>query len=219
MSHGRLGVRVRRGGAGVNVAANGLPSPRSNPTRLTGRSERFLAGDYAVDERMVLEVTVARGVRADGRWWALNEGCSIPVGRSESRLESAVGGGINGTFFTGCNARRMGDRGDADWFDRRNRPRARGWSIVSPRPSPVRVLTPVSPHMPFGSAIGPRCRRGNCVHGGCAARGVLLTGRRSRAGVVDLGATVTRTEGRNRRGSDVRDRGLASAVEGEVRLG
>lgn len=116
------------------------------PADLDRALERLLAGDFEIDERMVVEVAVGSDGPAAGRWWALNEAV-IEKTRSGrlARLEVA----INGTFFTtyaadgviiatptGSTAYSFSARGP----------------IVSPRHRCL-LLTPVSPHMLFDRSL------------------------------------------------------------------
>jgi NAD+ kinase len=130
---------------GVNVGQLGYLT-EVEPDDLDGSLERLVAGDYEVDERMVLEVVVASSGAASGRWWALNEAVieKEQPGRLV-RLDVA----INGAFFTtyaadgvivatptGSTAYSFSARGP----------------IVSPRHRCL-LLTPVSPHMLFDRAL------------------------------------------------------------------
>lgn len=130
---------------GVNVGQMGYLA-EVEPTDLDDALQRLLAGDFEVDERMVLEVVVGSRGDARGRWWALNEMVieKIRAGRL-ARLEVA----INGTFFTtyaadgvivatptGSTAYSFSARGP----------------IVSPRHRCL-LLTPVSPHMLFDRSL------------------------------------------------------------------
>lgn len=116
------------------------------PADLDRALEGLLAGDFEIDERMVVEVVVGSDGPAAGRWWALNEAV-IEKTRSGRlvRLEVA----INGTFFTtyaadgviiatptGSTAYSFSARGP----------------IVSPRHRCL-LLTPVSPHMLFDRSL------------------------------------------------------------------
>jgi NAD+ kinase len=130
---------------GVNVGQMGYLT-EVEPDDLAGALERLVAGDYEIDERMVLEVVVGSRGPASGRWWALNEAV-IEKSRSGRlvRLEVA----INGAFFTtyaadgvivatptGSTAYSFSARGP----------------IVSPRHRCI-LLTPVSPHMLFDRSL------------------------------------------------------------------
>jgi NAD+ kinase len=171
---------------GVNVGQLGYLT-EVEPDGLDRALEHLLAGDYAVDERMVLEVTVSSRGPADGRWWALNEAV-LDKGRSSRLVRLAVA--INGTFFTryaadgvivatptGSTAYSFSARGP----------------IVSPRHRCV-VLTPVSPHMLFDRSLVLDADE-ELRFTVDEPRGVLLTLDGVELGVVDLGDTVTCTGG------------------------
>jgi NAD+ kinase len=130
---------------GVNVGQMGYLA-EVEPGDLDAALERVLAGDFEVEERMVLEVVVGSRGPAGGRWWALNEAVieKVRTGRLV-RLEVT----INGTFFTtyaadgvivatptGSTAYSFSARGP----------------IVSPRHRCL-LLTPVSPHMLFDRSL------------------------------------------------------------------
>ncbi len=149
--------------------------------------ERLLAGDFVIDERMVVEVVVASDGPAAGRRWALNEAV-IEKTRSGrlARLEVA----INGTFFTtyaadgviiatptGSTAYSFSARGP----------------IVSPRHRCL-LLTPVSPHMLFDRSLvldADEELRFTVV----VERNVFLTLDGRELGELSLGDTVTCTAG------------------------
>src|SRR5262249_28557057 len=57
---------------GVNVGQMGYLT-EVEPGELEHALGRLLSGDFEVEERMVLEVTVGSHGEAAGRWWALNE--------------------------------------------------------------------------------------------------------------------------------------------------
>jgi NAD+ kinase len=130
---------------GVNVGQMGYLT-EVEPSELEHALERLLSGDFEVEERMVLEVTVGSHGDAAGRWWALNEAVleKVRTGRVV-RLDVA----INGTAFTtyvadgvivatptGSTAYSFSARGP----------------IVSPRHRCL-LLTPVSPHMLFDRSL------------------------------------------------------------------
>jgi NAD+ kinase len=171
---------------GVNVGQLGYLT-EVEPDGLDRALEQLLAGEYAVDERMVLEVTVSSRGPADGRWWALNEAV-LDKGRSSRLVRLAVA--INGTFFTtyaadgvivatptGSTAYSFSARGP----------------IVSPRHRCV-VLTPVSPHMLFDRSLVFDAEE-ELRFTVDEPRGVLLTLDGVELGVLDLGDTVTCTGG------------------------
>ena len=130
---------------GVNVGQLGYLT-EVEPPDLDAALERLVAGDYQVDERMVLAIDVTSEGPAAGRWFALNETVleKLHTGRL-ARLEVE----INGTFFTtyaadgvivatptGSTAYSFSARGP----------------IVSPRIRCL-LLTPVSPHMLFDRSL------------------------------------------------------------------
>ena len=130
---------------GVNVGRLGYLA-EVEPAELEDALGRLVAGDYEVDERMVLEVVVSSAGPARGTWWALNEAVleKERLGRLV-RLDVV----INGSYFTtyaadgvivstptGSTAYSFSARGP----------------LVSPRHRCV-VLTPISPHMLFDRAL------------------------------------------------------------------
>jgi NAD+ kinase len=130
---------------GVNVGQMGYLT-EVEPVDLEDALVRLMAGEFAIDERMVLEVVVGSKGSASGRWWALNEAVieKARTGRL-ARLEVA----INGSFFTtyaadgvivatptGSTAYSFSARGP----------------LVSPRHRCL-LLTPVSPHMLFDRSL------------------------------------------------------------------
>lgn len=171
---------------GVNVGQLGYLT-EVEPDGLDRALQQLLAGDYAVDERMMLELTVGSRGPVDGRWWALNEAV-LDKGRSSRMVRLAVA--INGTFFTtyaadgvivatptGSTAYSFSARGP----------------IVSPRHRCV-VLTPVSPHMLFDRSLVLDADE-ELRFTVDEPRGVLLTLDGVELGVLDLGDTVTCTAG------------------------
>jgi len=130
---------------GVNVGQMGYLT-EVEPADLDVALERLLAGDYEVDERMVLEVMVGSRGTASGRWWALNEAV-IEKSRTGRLVRLDVE--INGTFFTSYAADGVivatPTGSTAYSFS------ARG-PIVSPRHRCL-LLTPVSPHMLFDRSL------------------------------------------------------------------
>jgi NAD+ kinase len=130
---------------GVNVGQLGYLT-EVEPSELDDALSRLVTGDYEVDERMVLEVTVTSGGTAAGRWWGLNEAV-IERDKPGRLVRLAVA--INGAFFTtyaadgvivatptGSTAYSFSARGP----------------IVSPRHRCL-LLTPVSPHMLFDRSL------------------------------------------------------------------
>jgi NAD+ kinase len=171
---------------GVNVGQMGYLT-EVEPADLDHALERLITGDFEVDERMVLEITVGSHGSAAGRWWALNEAV----------LEKAPGGrvvrlavAINGTTFTtyvadgviaatptGSTAYSFSARGP----------------IVSPRHRCL-LLTPVSPHMLFDRSLvldADEELRFTVTD----ARSALLTLDGRDLGILDAGDTVTCTGG------------------------
>jgi NAD+ kinase len=171
---------------GVNVGQMGYLT-EVEPGDLDHALERLLAGDFEVDERMVLEVVVGSHGRAAGRWWALNEAVieKVRTGRLV-RLDVE----INGTFFTSYAADGViiatPTGSTAYSFS------ARG-PIVSPRHRCV-LLTPVSPHMLFDRALvlDPDEELRFTVD---AARSAMLTLDGREMGELDAGDSVTCTGG------------------------
>jgi NAD+ kinase len=132
---------------GVNVGDLGyLTEVEPEPDALEDALERLLAGDYGVEERMVLQVDVATDGPASGRWWALNEAVleRLQNGRL-ARLEVR----INGEFFTTYAA--DGVIASTPTGSTAYSFSARG-PIVSPRHRCL-LLTPVSPHMLFDRSL------------------------------------------------------------------
>jgi NAD+ kinase len=130
---------------GVNVGQLGYLT-EVEPGVLDDALERLVAGDYEVDERMVLEVGVTSKGPAAGRWWGLNEAV-IEKDQPGRLVRLAVA--INHAFFTtyaadgviiatptGSTAYSFSARGP----------------IVSPRHRCL-LLTPVSPHMLFDRSL------------------------------------------------------------------
>ena len=130
---------------GVNVGQLGYLA-EVEPPELDLALARLVAGDYAVDERMVLAVDVVSDGPAAGRWYALNE--AVLEKRHTGRL-ARLDVEINGTFFTTYAADGVivatATGSTAYSFS------ARG-PIVSPRLRCL-LLTPVSPHMLFDRSL------------------------------------------------------------------
>jgi NAD+ kinase len=132
---------------GVNVGDLGyLTEVEPDPKVLERSLERLLAGDYDVEERMVLQVDVETGGPASGRWWALNEAVLERVQNGRlSRLDVLINkapfttyaaDGVIVSTPTGSTAYSFSARGP----------------IVSPRHRCL-LLTPVSPHMLFDRSL------------------------------------------------------------------
>lgn len=130
---------------GVNVGQLGYLA-EVEPPELDAALARLVAGDYAVDERMMLAVDVVSDGAARGRWYALNE--AVLEKRHTGRL-ARLDVEINGTFFTTYAADGVivatATGSTAYSFS------ARG-PIVSPRLRCL-LLTPVSPHMLFDRSL------------------------------------------------------------------
>jgi NAD+ kinase len=180
---------------GVNLGRMGYLT-EVEPDALDEALRRLLEGDYEVDERMVLDVTVTRsrpsGQRdaqpSPGRWWALNEAVlEKPTAGRSVRVRVT----INGTFFTSYEADGMivstPTGSTAYSFS------ARG-PIVSPRHRCL-LLTPVSPHMLFDRSLvfGPEETLEFTVDDERAA--VLIVDGQE-MGALDTGDSVTCTGGR-----------------------
>lgn len=130
---------------GVNVGQMGYLT-EVEPEDLDDALSRLIAGEFEVEERMVLEVVVQSKGGTEGRWWALNE--AVIEKRGSGRLVR-LEVWINGAFFTtyaadgviiatptGSTAYSFSARGP----------------IVSPRHRCL-LLTPVSPHMLFDRSL------------------------------------------------------------------
>lgn len=130
---------------GVNVGQMGYLT-EVEPADLDVALERLLAGDYQVEERMVLSVCVDSAGPAGGSWYAFNEAV-LEKSRTGHMVRLEVA--INGAFFTtyaadgvivatptGSTAYSFSARGP----------------IVSPRHRCL-LLTPVSPHMLFDRSL------------------------------------------------------------------
>ncbi len=130
---------------GVNVGQLGYLA-EVEPDDLDPVLEKLVAGDYAVADRMMLQLTVTSDGEAAGSWWALNEAVlEKPHPGRLVRLDVA----INGAFFTSYAADGVivatPTGSTAYSFS------ARG-PIVSPRVRCL-LLTPVSPHMLFDRSL------------------------------------------------------------------
>lgn len=130
---------------GVNVGQLGYLA-EVEPQELDAALERLLAGEYTVDERMMLAVDVASDGPAGGRCFALNEAV---LEKSHTGRLARLDVEINGTFFTTYAADGVivatATGSTAYSFS------ARG-PIVSPRLRCL-LLTPVSPHMLFDRSL------------------------------------------------------------------
>jgi len=130
---------------GVNCGHMGYLT-EVEPDDLDRVLERLAAGDYAVLERMVLEVDVSSSGPAGGRWWALNEAVLEKV-RTGRLARLAVD--INGSYFTTYAA-------DGVIVATPTGSTAYSFSARGPIVSPDHrciLLTPVSPHMLFDRSL------------------------------------------------------------------
>ena len=171
---------------GVNVGQMGYLA-EVEPSDLDDALGRVLAGDFEVDERMVLEVVVGSEGPANGRWWALNE---IVIEKNRTGRLARLDVAINGAFFTtyaadgvivatptGSTAYSFSARGP----------------IVSPRHRCL-LLTPVSPHMLFDRSL-VLDEEEELRFTVAAERNVVLTLDGRELGDLDEGDTVTCTGG------------------------
>jgi len=171
---------------GVNVGQLGYLT-EVEPAGLDGALAALLAGEYEIDERMMLDVVVGSSGPAAGRWWALNEAVM------EKGLDSRVvrlSVEINGTFFTSYAADGVivatPTGSTAYSFS------ARG-PIVSPRHWCL-LLTPVSPHMLFDRSLVLDAEE-ELRFTVTEERGVLLTLDGRQLGLLEEGDTVACTAG------------------------
>jgi NAD+ kinase len=171
---------------GVNVGQMGYLT-EVEPKDLDDALHRLLAGDFEVDERMVLDVVVGSPGPAGGRWWALNE---TVIEKARQGHLARLDVEINGTPFTtyaadgvivatptGSTAYSFSARGP----------------IVSPRHRCL-LLTPVSPHMLFDRSLvldADEELRFTVADGASVV--LMLDGRD--AGILETGDTVTCTGG------------------------
>lgn len=130
---------------GVNLGRMGYLA-EVEPSALETALERIVAGDYVLDERMVLEVDLRTGANGSGRYLALNEAV---VEKTEPGHTIRVAVSIGGTPFltyaadgllactpTGSTAYNLSARGP----------------VVSPQLRAV-VLTPLAPHLVFDRSL------------------------------------------------------------------
>jgi NAD+ kinase len=171
---------------GVNVGQMGYLT-EVEPNDLDTALARLLAGDYQIDERMVLSVRVESAGPAAGHWYGLNEAVLEKTRTGHmARLEVD----INGTFFTtyaadgviiatptGSTAYSFSARGP----------------IVSPRHRCL-LLTPVSPHMLFDRSLVLDADEELCFRVTDAAGAVLTVDGRE-LGHLDLDDVITCTAG------------------------
>jgi NAD+ kinase len=130
---------------GVNVGQLGYLS-ELEPDELEPALPRLLAGDFTVNERMMLSVRVTSKGAAGGTWYALNEAVLEKLQPGHLiRLEVS----INGTAFTSYAA-------DGVIIATPTGSTAYSFSVRGPIASPALrcfFLTPVSPHMLFDRSL------------------------------------------------------------------
>ncbi len=170
---------------GVNVGQLGYLA-EVEPEDLDPVLDKLLAGEYAVTDRMMLQVSVESGGAAAGRWWAFNETVlEKPHPGRLARLDVT----INGAFFTSYAADGVivatPTGSTAYSFS------ARG-PIVSPRLRCL-LLTPVSPHMLFDRSLVLDADEELALT--VSDSTVLLTIDGRERGVLDAGDTVRCTGG------------------------
>ena len=132
---------------GVNLGRLGYLTA-VEPDDLIPSLERFLAGSFGIEDRMMLAVTVERGATEPhgDTYWALNDAV-VEKPRSGHTIHVAVA--IDGRFWTTYAADGLivstPTGSTAYAFS------ARG-PIVSPRLKALQ-MTPISPHMPFDRSL------------------------------------------------------------------
>lgn len=130
---------------GVNLGRLGYLA-RVEPDDLTVALERFLAGDYEVEERMLLDVRIFRGPAPGGELLALNDAV-VEKPRPGNTVHLAVTiGGRPWTTYAGDGLIVATPTGSTAYSFS-----ARG-PIVSPRLRAL-LVTPVSPHMAFDRTL------------------------------------------------------------------
>jgi len=130
---------------GINVGQLGYLT-EVEPVDLDPALARVAAGDYSVEERMVLQVEVTSAGEAAGRWWGLNE-AGIDKEQPGRLVRLAVS--INRAFFTTYAADGVivaTPTGSTAYSF------SAGGPIVSPRHRCL-LLTPVAPHMLFDRSL------------------------------------------------------------------
>ncbi|HUV10081.1 MAG TPA: NAD(+)/NADH kinase [Acidimicrobiia bacterium] len=130
---------------GVNVGHLGYLT-EVEPVDLDTALAKVVAGEYSVEERMVLQVDVTSDGGAAGRWWGLNE-AGIDKEQPGRLVRLAVS--INGAFFTTYAADGVivaTPTGSTAYSF------SAGGPIVSPRHRCL-LLTPVAPHMLFDRSL------------------------------------------------------------------
>jgi NAD+ kinase len=135
---------------GVNFGQLGYLT-EVEPNDLSGSLERFFADEHRIEQRMLLEIRLARGAAGDERHWvALNEAV---LERTSAGHTVRLGVDLDGQFFTtyaadalivatptGSTAYSLSARGP----------------IVAPDHRAI-LLTPVSPHMLFDRTLVLNC--------------------------------------------------------------
>jgi NAD+ kinase len=167
---------------GVNAGQLGYLT-EVEPDELATSMARLLAGDFAVSERMVLDVRVTSQGPAAGTWFALNE-AALEKQRSGHLIRLDVS--INGSAFTTYAA-------DGVIVATPTGTTAYSFSVRGPIASPALrclVLTPVSPHMLFDRSLvlADSEELGFDV---CDDRGVVLTLDGRELGQLGAGDRVT----------------------------
>jgi NAD+ kinase len=131
---------------GVNVGLLGYLT-EIEPPAMTAALERFLAGDYSIERRMMLSVVVDRtGAATEGPWRAMNEAVlekqesghtvRLLVDIDGAPFTSYAADGLIVATPTGSTAYSLSARGP----------------VISPTHRAL-LLTPVSPHMLFDRAL------------------------------------------------------------------
>jgi len=177
---------------GVNLGQLGFLTG-VEPDEVDSAVDRVLGGDYQVEERMVLRVSVESERPAGGPWWALNE-CvlekahpgrlvRLAVSLAGERFTTYAADGIIVATPTGSTAYAFSARGP----------------IISPGLSCL-LVTPVSPHMLFDRSL---------VLGADEAVGFEVIG--------DSAVELT-VDGRTLGELDVGDRVVCEAAEAPARL-
>jgi len=130
---------------GVNFGRLGYLA-EVEPENLDAALTRLVVGDFAIEERMILEVKVVSDGPAGGTWWALNE--AVLEKEAPGRLVH-LEISINGKFFTTYAA-------DGVIIATSTGSTAYSFSVGGPIVSPFHqciLVTPVSPHMLFGRSL------------------------------------------------------------------
>ncbi len=130
---------------GVNLGHLGYLA-QVEPDDLPAALERFVSGDYTVEDRMMLAVGIRRGPVSGGEFLALNDAVvekprpgntvHLAVSIADRQWATYVGDGLVVATPTGSTAYSFSARGP----------------ILSPRLAAL-VVTPVSPHMAFDRSL------------------------------------------------------------------